>query len=166
MPPQGWPAVRIVEVNSKSGINILRDQCTESEQLVSIQSAEHVIWLDSQVKISLGQRATSQRKGIPLGYDYTRSNQYYDLNDIHRPVQHIFDELRQQHGWSKGDYHTDQTLITQWYAGFGWDDYGIHDWSPYEHVTYAVICEDISQGKHVMLFLIVSAKFRSIHDKT
>ena len=140
-----WPATRIVEVNSPIDISSSRTQCTHSEQLVSIRSAPHVIWLDAHVKARFGDTATSKGKGIPLGYDYTQSNQYYDLNDQTRSVQHIFDELRQEYGWV-GDYRTDQTSALQNYAGFGWNNHGIEDWGESDHTTYALICEDRLPG--------------------
>ena len=136
-------------MDSPSDIDSLRSKCTDSEQLVSIQSAEHVIWLDTQVKSVLGDTATSVGKGIPLGYDYTLSNQYYDLNDQTRSIQLIFDDLRLEHGWG-GDYRSDQTSQSQHYAGFGWSNNGIEDWGD-DHTTHAVICEEKLQGKFVML---------------
>ena len=138
-----WPNVRIVEVSSPLDLYALRAQCTQSEQLVSVRSAEHVIWLDAHVKASFGDTATSQSKGIPLGYDYEQSNRYYDLNDPTRSIQHIFDELRQEYGWV-GDYQSDQTSTLQHYAGFGWNNHGIQDWR--ERGTYAVICEEKLPG--------------------
>ena len=146
--PLEWPVVRIVKVDSPSNIDSLRSKCTQAEQLVSIQSTNHVIWLDTQVKSMLGDTATSQGKGIPLGYDYTLSNQYYDLNDQTRSIQHIFDKLRLEYGWG-GDYKTDQTSDRQYYAGFGWSNNGIEDWGN-QHKTYAVICEGKLQGEHLM----------------
>lgn len=92
------------------------------------------------MKSVLGDTATSHRKGIPLAYDYTLSNQYYDLHNQSRSVQYIFDKLRLEYGWG-GDYQTDQTSILQYYAGFGWSNDGIEDWAN-EHTTYAVICEE------------------------
>ena len=146
-----WPAVRVVVVDSPSDIASLRSKCTHSEQLVSIESAEHVIWLDTQVKSVLGNGATSQGKGIPLGYDYSQSNQYYDLNNQSRSVQYIFDELRQEYGWG-GDYQTDQTSDLQYYAGLGWGNKGIVDWAN-KHSTYAVICEAKLLGRYSMTII-------------
>ena len=146
-----WPAVRVVKVDSPSDIDSLRSKCTHHEHLVSIKSADHVIWLNNQVKSVLGDTATSHRKGIPLAYDYTLSNQYYDLHNQSRSVQYIFDKLRLEHGWG-GDYQTDQTSILQYYAGFGWSNDGIEDWAN-EHTTYAVICEGKLQGAHVMILI-------------
>ena len=143
--------IRIVELNTPISIDSLRSQCTHTEQLVSIKSVEHVIWLDAKVKASFGDTATSQPRGIPLGYDYTLSNQYYDLNDPTRSIQHIFDALRAYHGWG-GDYLSDQTSEQQNYAGFGWSNHGIEDWGE-EHDTHAVICEDRIAGEHVMMTL-------------
>ena len=143
-----WPAVRVVVVDSPSDIHSLRGKCRHSEQLVSIKSADHVIWLDTQVKSELGNTATSQGKGIPLGYDYSQSNQYYDLNNQDRSVQYIFDELRKDYGWG-GDYQTDQTSDLQYYAGLGWWNNAIVDWAN-KHPTYAVICEAKLRGRYLM----------------
>lgn len=143
--------IRIVELNTPISIDSLRSQCTHTEQLVSIKSVEHVIWLDAKVKASFGDTSTSQPKGIPLGYDYTLSNQFYDLNDPIRSIQHIFDDLRAYHSWG-GDYRSDQTWEQQNYAGFGWSDHGIEDWGEI-HTTYAVICEDRIPGGHVIITL-------------
>ena len=142
-------------VDTPSDIDSLRTKCTHSEQLVSIKSADHVIWLDTQVKSVLGNAATSQGRGIPLAYDFTQSNEYYDLNNPNRSVQYIFDELRLEHGWG-GDYQTDQTFDLQYYAGFGWGNKGIEDWAN-KHPTYAVICETKSQGRHSSIIIIVGS---------
>lgn len=152
-----WPSIRIVKVGLPSDIGFLRMQCTHSEQLVSIQSPEHVIWLDTQVKTILGDTATSGEKGIPLAYDYSLSNEYYDLNDQTRSIQNIFDELRTHHKWG-GDYNLNQTSSSQYYAGFGWNNRGIEDWGN-SHTTYAVICEAKLQGEYVMLILEGSLEF-------
>ena len=148
---QEWSAVRVVKVDSPSDIDTLRSQCINIEQLVSIQSAAHVLWLDTQVKSVMGNGATSLGKGIPLGYDYMLSNQYYDLNDKTRSIQHIFDELRLNHGWG-GDYQTDQTSDIQYYAGFGWGNNGIEDWAN-KHTTYAVLCEGTVPSVHVIIIM-------------
>ena len=138
-------------MNSPSDIHSLQLQCTHSEQLVSIKSPEHVIWLDTQVKENLGETATSHKKGIPLAYDYFQSNKYYDLTDQTRSVQKIFDDLRLYYRWG-GDYQSDQTSLSQYYAGFGWGNRGIEDWGN-GHTTYAVLCETKSKGRSVLLIL-------------
>ena len=138
-------------VDSPSDIDSLRSECTHSEQLVSIKSADHVIWLDTQVKSVLGNTATSQERGMPLAYDFKLSNEYYDLNNPNRSVQYIFEELRLEHGWG-GDYQTDQTFDLQYYAGFGWGNKGIEDWAN-KHPTYAVICETKLQGRPSMIII-------------
>jgi len=140
-PTTPYPPVRIVKFDSAAGsISNLRNRCDSSERLVSIQSAAHVLWLDAKVKAALGDDATSQGKGIPLGYDYNLQNEYFDLNDNFRSVQYIFDDLRINHGWV-GDYKTNQVSGKQYYAGFGWNNRGIEDWGGDVHTTYAVICE-------------------------
>jgi len=135
-----WPPARVVRVDAEVSLDNARTYCADSERLVSIQSAEHVLWLKELVVSTLGQGSLSHRKGIPLGYDYTLANSYFDLNDNERSVQPIFDKLRIDYGW-KGDYQTDQTSGKQHYAGFGWNYNGIEDWSPTGHTTGAVICE-------------------------
>ena len=152
-------------VDSPSDIASLRSNCTHSEQLVSIESADHVIWLDSQVKSVLGNRATSQGKGIPLGYDYSKSNHYYDLNNQSRSVQYIFDDLRQEYGWG-GDYQTNQLSELQHYAGLGHGNKGINDWAN-KHTTYAVICEAKLLGRYSIITLLKpSTIYLAIEGKT
>lgn len=138
-----WKSITYLDVNrAGESLNDATAACqSQGLQLVSIQSAEHVLWLrDQLIAMGHGNKLTVGA-GIPLAYDYNLTNEYFDLTDSSRSVQAIFDELRANHGFN-GDYHTNQG---QHYAGFGWgrntQDCGIEDWDPNGHTTRGLICE-------------------------
>ena len=81
----------------------MKATCGKGYRPVSIQSAEHVIWLSDQVESLKGRGPLKTNAGIPLGYDYNQNNNFYDLNDDTRSVNtQIFKKNSRSRGGEKG----------------------------------------------------------------
>ena len=68
----------------------VRAVCPSGYRTVSVQDADHVMWLSDQVEARMGQNYLTMNSGIPLGYDYDGTNTYYDLNNPSRSVSKFF----------------------------------------------------------------------------
>merc|ERR1712007_423986 len=152
---QDYKLVNVVRIYGDMQINTtlegLRNLCGPGKDLVSLRSADHVLFLRDRVTAA-GIDMT-QDSGVPLAYDYYVMNRYFDLRNGTRDVTSFFHELEAR-GEMSGDFKTDERFDDVWgrwdggqfIAGFGWGksatNVGIADFS-HENKVQAVICESL-----------------------
>lgn len=123
--------------SNPTSLQMLRDICPAGYDLVDVQDADHIKWLEQQAKIQAPNMCTEQN-GIALGWDFSAggtSNTYKSFMDPTRDITKYFNTLRANDGWTSGDHHTAQS--GQHMAGLGgWPNYwpdvcntpGLSDW--------------------------------------
>jgi len=127
----------------------LRGLCGVGKDLVSLRSAEHILYLRTKV-LEAGIN-TSKPAGVPIAYDYKLGNRYFDLRNSTRDITYILEQLIARRELS-GDFMTDQTSSDFWgrdeyMVGFGWGkddrDVGLADFG-HHHGVQGVICEELN----------------------